>query len=1132
MAQPTQVAQQPGGLGAPDQMQQLAKCKIWEKIKRGEIHCITKDNVAELHSVLDTEEQGEVSTQDLEQLQMIPELNMSQQDIEDLMRDCDADGSGKVSVDELYKAITTGSIAFKKMIVDLNRTGASKLKENECSREDLLGWMEEEYETNSALWSLPQTFFLFMLFFITVTAHLDIWTCHIMQDSLFNGVSGEGAPFLYKYIHDIPSMWDWMDTSFLSVTLKNDLANFPYPGRLESYNQIIGGIQLKKTDIPRGECNQAVPLQMAYEGVFAGCHANMPAVEESRFILYHEKSEETAYKFQQWREEVWMSQNTSLLDHHILFFNAYLGAFTDYHLLFWFEHNTGKKDGIVEMQFSQETFLSDPYRSKWIVIFDGLLIFILVRMFVLEMFELGPAMMNGPDGFMDYWDFWNAVDWISLTLCFVNIGFWIKICLDVSGPLQEMISALPSTKLDTEIFIKKEYLTKDELDELVDRESFETQITELHEYSYGIASNVLRLRQIVFFNSIVLMMKFFKAFRANPRLNVVIKTITESTVDLVHFMVVFIVIFLVFSIMGYVMFGAAIKTFASQQRSFMMCWRVLMGEDIVEDMEEHVGTFWTWCWVMFFQFFVGLILLNMTVAIIMDAYTQVQTQGGMAIWTQVAMAVKTIRETRGFINMWYIICEFKDDEEPAHPGPRVTSRSLRRAFDKDKMTKSNAEYLLRKAQEWVREKAGEQALSLTDAIRVIGQVRTYSLKCNVTVDLILDMLKEQKRAPQEARFDAILAGEDPDAPLKGQMGGMNGSGMGMNGHNHMHNNQNGMTNGMHGNMPTNGFGHTPTITNGFPVNHSPLALQDANGFGGAGGMGGNMSMGQSLPGMTNAAGMNGAIVPAGTQMNAHPNAGGMMAGTMDMHAQSGGMGGMPMMGSGAAAAAAAMQQQQAMLQMQAIQRLQATVDHLRVQIQDFSQTADTRHTWLEQRVFALERRSERVEKASDQLRGMFQELDLEALVNVPKKAADAVELRVSKEMHRLLSGASNPTGLQGDETPAMRGSPQEMQRRLEHRIDKIAEQMGTMVAQTDEIGEIRKALWRLDVAVRQIKQAPAPAPQTGQSNRPSSHQGPPGSGSFARQGPSQGSSHGSNLQRTSVMNDPRPPSPNDPPPRE
>ena len=82
----------------------------------------------------------------------------------------------------------------------------------------------------------------------------------------------------------------------------------------------------------------------------------------------------------------------------------------------------------------------------------------------------------------------------------------------------------------------------------------------------------------------------------------------------------------------------------------MMCWRVLMGEDMVEDMEP-VGMWWAWIWVISYQFFVGLILLNMTVAIIMDSYMAVQSAQGenaLEIWTQVVAAVRTVRETRGF----------------------------------------------------------------------------------------------------------------------------------------------------------------------------------------------------------------------------------------------------------------------------------------------------------------------------------------------------------------------------------------------------------------------------------------------------------------------------------------------------
>merc|ERR1719191_1818795 len=101
---------------------------------------------------------------------------------------------------------------------------------------------------------MPQTILLFAMFLCMVDLHIDMETGFIMQDSLYTGVTGEGKPFLYAYVHDIPSFWDWMDTSFIGVHLKNDLDNFPYPGRLESYSQIIGGVQMIKTDIVPGHC--------------------------------------------------------------------------------------------------------------------------------------------------------------------------------------------------------------------------------------------------------------------------------------------------------------------------------------------------------------------------------------------------------------------------------------------------------------------------------------------------------------------------------------------------------------------------------------------------------------------------------------------------------------------------------------------------------------------------------------------------------------------------------------------------------------------------------------------------------------------------------------------------------------
>ena len=52
-------------------------------------------------------------------------------------------------------------------------------------------------------------------------------------------------------------------------------------------------------------------------------------------------------------------------------------------------------------------------------------------------------------------------------------------------------------------------------------------------------------------------------------------------------------------------------------------------------------------------------------------------------------------------NHRYLICEFEDDDDPAHPEKIVSVRSLRKCFPK--MKKHNAEFLIMKTHEFMKE---------------------------------------------------------------------------------------------------------------------------------------------------------------------------------------------------------------------------------------------------------------------------------------------------------------------------------------------------------------------------------------------------------------------------------------------
>ena len=48
------------------------------------------------------------------------------------------------------------------------------------------------------------------------------------------------------------------------------------------------------------------------------------------------------------------------------------------------------------------------------------------KMMYAESKELIPAIKNGIDGFLDYWEFWNMIDWFSIFTGFVLLGLWYR----------------------------------------------------------------------------------------------------------------------------------------------------------------------------------------------------------------------------------------------------------------------------------------------------------------------------------------------------------------------------------------------------------------------------------------------------------------------------------------------------------------------------------------------------------------------------------------------------------------------------------------------------------------------------------------------------------------------------------
>mmetsp|Transcript_94426 Transcript_94426/g.299713 ORF Transcript_94426/g.299713 Transcript_94426/m.299713 type:complete len:127 (+) Transcript_94426:130-510(+) len=109
----------------PEQATLLQKLKIWGKLAKGDLHTISKKDVEDLFGVLDTEERGEISRDDLLILRQIPGLCLTSEDVENLVNDADKDNSGKVNQDELFKALTQGELAYNLVLAALGQKKAA-----------------------------------------------------------------------------------------------------------------------------------------------------------------------------------------------------------------------------------------------------------------------------------------------------------------------------------------------------------------------------------------------------------------------------------------------------------------------------------------------------------------------------------------------------------------------------------------------------------------------------------------------------------------------------------------------------------------------------------------------------------------------------------------------------------------------------------------------------------------------------------------------------------------------------------------------------------------------------------------------------------------------------------------------
>eukprot|EP00930_Biecheleria_cincta_P056022 TRINITY_DN4222_c1_g1_i1.p1 TRINITY_DN4222_c1_g1~~TRINITY_DN4222_c1_g1_i1.p1 ORF type:complete len:803 (-),score=109.85 TRINITY_DN4222_c1_g1_i1:31-2439(-) len=137
---------------------------------------------------------------------------------------------------------------------------------------------------------------------------------------------------------------------------------------------------------------------------------------------------------------------------------------------------------------------------------------------------------------------------------------------------------------------------------------------------------------------ILFMFRCFLSLRYQPRMAMITSTLSATTTDLFHFMLVMLPTWFGFAGAGSLIFGRRMVQFSNLSSAFCFCLQIMFeGEyDWATISSEDFSFALVWMWL--YMVLMVLIMLNISLAIIMDIYAQVRTQTGetMTLWAQIA----------------------------------------------------------------------------------------------------------------------------------------------------------------------------------------------------------------------------------------------------------------------------------------------------------------------------------------------------------------------------------------------------------------------------------------------------------------------------------------------------------------
>lgn len=514
-------------------------------------------------------------------------------------------------------------------------------------------YLDHEIESTDDFFSLPFTLLLVVSYALLAIAHTDATAVNSVEDSISFDIF-ENANFAFssdfmgaKAVEDVNShadFWSWMTRGFAPLIfpqtyLVAESRNLTDPdvqslseefaredrGFLLNFNRIILGVRMRQERYgdaagdPTDLCGENVGgqsegLQNVYGKDCVGGggydYRMDPETFQARvttnpqrleWLYVHDDYPVLIERLDQLEKALWLDVHTRKVEVSFAIFNAEFGIHCLFYCNFFFSrggHIWKDIIGLTTFDFWFKNWYNYAYDCTW---FSCLLYII-----VMEGKEIIHVLKEyGVMGLKEHYiGFWNMVDWISVItgLVLIVMGYYTMILTDVINLKLEELGNI------TEVESPLDYQAKG-------KEYVEALEAGVHYYFY--------LKLMLSCYPMVIVMRLFKAFGAQPRLALVTNTLKEAQIDLLHFLLIVLTVFFSYMIAATTLFGREVKAFTTPFRSVITCFRAMMGDFDFPEMVDGVGRTDSFVWFFPFVLLIMLVLLNMLMAIIMDAYAEV-----------------------------------------------------------------------------------------------------------------------------------------------------------------------------------------------------------------------------------------------------------------------------------------------------------------------------------------------------------------------------------------------------------------------------------------------------------------------------------------------------------------------------